>query len=148
MTRALELEPSNAMYHAICGYLLATVGEAQLGLERCRFALRLSPRDSREPFLCYMLGNALVANGDYEEAIEVMTRSRRYSEVDYIWIIIAFAHFRLGANHRAIACLQSIQKPRSMKLYAWSVTDRMWLGVPAETKVEFLKLFRHAGIGH
>ena len=59
---AVEIEPSNAMYHAIYGYLLAHSGDTKEGLERCLFAMRLSPVDARETFLSYMLGNAQIAN--------------------------------------------------------------------------------------
>ena len=144
--RAIALEPSNPMYQAICGYLQATVGNTQQGVDQCEYAMRLSPMDAREPFLCYMLGNAYVCNRQYERAIETMTRCRRFSEVDFIWIMIAFSHAQLGEPHRAVACLQSIKAPRPYRLYEWSVFERMWLTTARDEKARFLALFAQAGI--
>ncbi len=144
--RAIALEPSNPMYQAICGYLQATVGNTQQGVDQCEYAMRLSPMDAREPFLCYMLGNAYVCNRQYERAIETMTRCRRFSEVDFIWIMLAFAHSQLGEPHRAVACLQSIKAPRPYRLYEWSVYERMWLTTARDEKARFLALFDQAGI--
>ena len=144
--RAIALEPSNPMYQAICGYLQATIGNTQQGVDQCEYAMRLSPMDAREPFLCYMLGNAYVCNRQYERAIETMTRCRRFSEVDFIWIMIAFSHSQLGEPHRALACLQSIKTPRPYRLYEWSVYERMWLTTARDEKARFLALFHEAGI--
>ena len=146
MSRAVALEPSNAMYQAICGYVRASLGDTQAGVTQCEFAMRLSPKDSREPFLCYMLGTAYVCNRQYDNAIQTMTRCRRFSVVDFIWIMIAFSHSQLGEPDRAIACLQSIVTPRPYRLYEWSVYERLWTTTPREEKSRFLTLFKAAGI--
>ncbi|HSG89325.1 MAG TPA: hypothetical protein VLA56_08935 [Pseudomonadales bacterium] len=144
--RAAELEPSNPMYQAVTGYLLANLGQTAEGVEKCRLALRLSPRDSREPFLCYMLGAASIANAQYEYAIETMMRCRRFSEVDFIWLMIAFAHAQLGETDRALQSLRRIQHPRPYRFYRWAVLESLWLGLPRQDKDDFLKLMPLVGI--
>ena len=144
--RAEHLEPSNPMYQGVNGYLVANLGEAQRGVDQCLYATRLSPKDSREPFLCYMLGASYIANEQYELAIETMTRCRRFSEVDFIWLMIAYAHAQLGETARAVSSLQRIATPRSFNFYRFAVQDRLWNGLPSADKESFLGLFEAAGI--
>ena len=144
--RAVELEPSNPMYHGVAGYLVANLGDAQRGVDQCLHAMRLSPKDSREPFLCYMLGASYIANEQYELAIETMTRCRRFSEVDFIWLMIAYAHAQLGEVDRAIASLKRIETPRPYRFYRFAVQESLWLKLPPLDKQNFLRLFEHAGI--
>jgi tetratricopeptide (TPR) repeat protein len=143
--RAVELEPSNPMYQGVRGYLLANLGQAREGVECCLHAMRLSPKDAREPFLCYMLGAAYVANEQYELAIETMTRCRRFSEVDFIWLIIAFSHDQLGERDRALASLKRITAPRPYAFYRWALRESLWLGLPGNAKEAFLPLLETAG---
>lgn len=146
LERAVAIEPSNAMYQGVCGYLIANLGRAEEGLTRCRYAMRLSPLDSREPFLCYMLGNACIASGRYAEAIDVMARCRQFSEVDFIWIMMAFAYAQLGETRRAIGCLRQIERPRPYGFYRFAVMESLWLGLPEADKKAFLELLPQAGI--
>jgi predicted Zn-dependent protease len=146
LEKAVELEPSNAMYQGVYGYLLANLGRAEDGVERCLAAMRLSPRDSREPFLTYMLGAAYIANAQYELAIETMTRCRRFSEVDFIWVMIAFAHHQLGEDDRAITALKSIERPRPYRFYRYALTESLWMELPRADKDAFLPLFAVAGL--
>lgn len=146
LQRAVELEPSNAMYQGVSGYLLANLGHSRAGLERCRHAMRLSPRDAREPFLCYMLGSACIAAGHYEEAIEVMARCRRFSEVDFIWIMMGFAYAQLGDQRRALGCLRQIREPRPYRFYCYAIMETLWLGLPVADKERYLALFLQAGL--
>ena len=140
--RAVQLEPSNAMYRGVAGYLVANLGDAQAGVDQCELATRLSPKDSREPFLCYMLGSAYIANEQYELAIETMMRCRRFSDVDFIWLFIAYARAQLGEIERAIAALRS----RRYRFYRFALHRSLWLGLPAQDKDSFLRLFELAGI--
>lgn len=144
--RAVLLEPSNPMYQGVNGYLVANLGEAQRGVDQCLYATRLSPKDSREPFLCYMLGAAYIANEQYELAIETMTRCRRFSDVDFIWLMIAYAHAQLGDAERAVGSLRRIDGPRSYAFYRFAVLDRLWLELPKQDKENFLGLFEQAEI--
>ena len=146
LERAVQIEPSNAMYQGVCGYLIANLGRSAEGLDRCRYAMRLSPKDSREPFLCYMLGNACIASGRYEEAIEVMARCRRFSEVDFIWIMMGFAYAQLGKQRRALGCLRQIKHPRPYRFYRFAVMQSLWLGLPTAAKEAYLALLPQAGI--
>lgn len=146
ITRAVELEPSNPMYQAVYGYLLASLGDPEAGVEKCRYAMRLSPKDSREPFLCYMLGAAYLANGQYELAIETMTRARRFSEVDFIWLMVAFAHAQLGETDRALTSLRRIEQPRPFGFYRWAIMESFWLTLSKQDKEAFLELLPKAGI--
>lgn len=146
LQRAVELEPSNAMYQGVYGYLLANLGQAEQGLERCRYAMRLSPKDAREPFLCYMLGNAYISSGLYREAIDVMSRCRRFSEVDFIWVMMGFAYAQLGDRRRAIGCLRQIREPRPYRFYRYGILATLWLGLPVADKENYLALFPQAGL--
>ena len=147
VTRAVELEPSNPMYRGVRGYLMANLGDAQGGVDECEYATRLSPKDSREPFLCYMLGASYIANEQYELAIETMTRCRRFSEVDFIWLMIAYAHTQLGEDDRAVAALKRIEAPRPYRFYRFAVERSFWQGRPLHEKQAFLELLPAAGIG-
>jgi TolB-like protein len=145
---AVDQEPSNAMYHGVLGYLLSHVGRTREGLDRCLYAMRLSPRDSREPFLCYMLGNAFIAAGEYQRGIESFNRCLRFSEVDFVWVMLGYGHHCLGDLNRARDCLLRIEKPRSRSFYEWSLRNRLWLSHPDELKLPFIPfltehLFRH-----
>ena len=144
--RAVQLEPSNAMYQGVAGYLVANLGDAQEGVDQCVLATRLSPKDSREPFLCYMLGAAYIANEQYELAIEMMMRCRRFSDVDFIWLFIAYARAQLGEIDHAIAALRSIEAPRPYRFYRFALHKSLWLGLPPQDKDNFLRLFEPAGI--
>jgi len=135
---AVDQEPSNAMYHGILGYLLAHVGRTREGLDRCLYAMRLSPRDSREPFLCYMLGNACIAAGEYQRGIESFNRCLRFSEVDFVWLMLAYGHHCLGDFKRARESLARIEEPRSRSFYEWSLRHRLWQSHPDELKLPFI----------
>ena len=149
VSAAVEQEPSNAMYHAILGYLLAHVGRTREGVDRCLYAMRLSPRDSREPFLSYMLGNAYIADHDYQRGIDTFLRCLRFSEVDFVWIMLAYGHFRLNDLARVRECLGRIDRPRSRAFYEWSLLNRLWLSHPEADKQPFIDLLReHLGVVH
>ena len=135
---AVDQEPSNAMYHGVLGYLLAHVGRTREGLDRCQYAMRLSTKDSREPFLCYMLGNAYLAEGEYQRGIESFTRCLRFSEADFVWVMVAYGHFCLHDLSRARECLARIDEPRSRAFYEWSVRHRLWLSHPEEQREAFV----------
>jgi adenylate cyclase len=140
VSKAVDLEPSNPLYRAVRGYLVANLGDAKAGLEECLRAMRLSPKDSREPFICYMLGNAYIADGQYDLAIDTMTRCRQFSVVDFIWIMLAFSHMQLGDTQSAMECLSSIENPRPLQFYKWSIRERLWLTVPSADKERFLAM--------
>jgi hypothetical protein len=93
-----------------------------------------------------MLGAAYVANGQHELAIETMTRARRFSEVDFIWLMIAFAHAQLGETDRALASLRRIEQPRPFRFYRWALMESLWLALPRQDKEAFLELLPKAGI--
>ena len=137
---AVEQEPSNAMYHAILGYLFAHVGRTREGVDRCLYAMRLSPKDSREPFLSYMLGNAYIADRDYQKGIDTFSRCLRFSEVDFIWMMVAYGHFKLNDLNRARECLRRIERPRSQSFYNWSLLNRLWLSHSESEKQRFVDL--------
>ncbi len=137
---AVEQEPSNAMYHAILGYLFAHVGRTREGVDRCLYAMRLSPKDSREPFLSYMLGNAYIADRDYQKGIDTFSRCLRFSEVDFIWIMLAYGHFKLNDLNRTRECLRRIEQPRSQSFYDWSLLNRLWLSHSDAEKQPFVDL--------
>jgi len=136
---AVDQEPSNPMYHGILGYLPAHVGRIREGLDRCLYAMRLSPRDSREPLLCYMLGNAYIAAGEYQRGIESFNRCPRFSEVDFVWLMVAYGHHCLGDFRRARESLSRIETPRSRSFYEGSLRYRLWLSHPDELKLPFIK---------
>ena len=140
MKKAVDCEPSNAMYHAILGYLLGHAGDTQKGLERARYAMRLSPNDARQPFLCYMLGNALIADGQYQEAIDTFAQTTQFSEVDFVWLFMAYAYFRNGDLDKSLVAVQRIDKPRPKEFYRNALINRMWLGHAVKFKDEFLTL--------
>ena len=137
---AVEQEPSNPMYQAILGYLQAHCGEATQGVKRCLHAMRLSPRDSREPFLCYMLGSAYLADRRYDEAVEVMNLCARFSEVDFVWLMLAYAHERCGRERELQMCLKHIASAGRVPLMRWSLKHRMWTGHSLEEKQPLLDL--------
>jgi predicted Zn-dependent protease len=131
---AAGLEPSNPMYQAILGYLLAHTGDTNAGLKRCHYAMRLSPRDSREPFLCYMLGSAHIAAREYAQAVQVMRRCARFSQVDFVWLMLAYAYERLGNRKELRASLAHVANGGRLSLMQWSMNNSLWLGHTQEEK--------------
>jgi TolB-like protein len=148
VTRAVELEPSNVIYQASCGYIQAMTGEATAGINRCRSAIEISPKDAKEPFICYMLSSTLIANGEFEEAIEVMSRSRMFTSVDWVWIMTGFAYFKLGDEDAAIRSLKQTVTvgARTLGFYRWSIVNRLWPQYTEAEKELYLALFPGAGI--
>ena len=140
LKEAVAFEPSNPMYHAIYGYLLAHSGAAEEGLERCRYAMKLSPVDASETFLCYMLGNAQIATRDFEAAINTMRQCVLIDEVDFVWLMIAYAHFGLGQITQCRQCLEQIKQPRPLKFYLWAVNNRLWMGHSEADKAPFAEI--------
>ncbi len=137
---AANLEPSNPMYQAILGYLLAHLGDTAEGLKRCQYAMRLSPRDSREPFLCYMLGSAHIAAREYEQAVQVMRRSARFSQVDFVWLMLAYAYEHLGNRRELYASLQHVAEGGRVSLMQWSMKNNLWLGHTLAEKAGMMEL--------
>lgn len=145
LREAVVLEPSNAMYHGVYGYLLAHTGQVTEGLSRCRYAMRLSPVDARETFLSYMLGNAQIAGRDYEAAIQTMRQCLLFDEVDFVWLMIAYAHMGLGQDEHCRQCLAQIEAPRPLEFYLWAVEHQLWLGHSATDKAPFLAAVKQWG---
>jgi len=148
LEHAVKLEPSNVVYQSSLGYLEAMTGSAEKGLDRCRFAIDISPKDAREPFICYMLSNAMIANGHYEDAISTMARSRMFSTVDWVWVMTGFAHFMLGDEQSAKGALREVIKvgKRSFAFYNYAIKRRLWPQVSDEDKDCYLALFPQMGI--
>lgn len=148
LEHAVKLEPSNVVYQSSLGYLEAMTGSAEKGLDCCRFAIDISPKDAKEPFICYMLSNAMIANGQYEDAISTMTRSRMFSTVDWVWVMTGFAHHMLGDEQSAKGVLREAIKvgKRSFAFYAYSIKQRLWPQVNEEDKDCYLALFPQMGI--
>jgi len=144
--RAVDLEPSNAMYRAGCGYLKANIGMAAEGVADCLEAIRLAPLDAREPFLSHMLAGAYLTNREYEKVLDALTACRRHADVDVIGLQAAFAHFELGDRAAALEDLRRISRPRSHRFYTFSITRKVWANVPMPTKKAFLELLTEAGI--
>lgn len=138
---AVDQEPSNPMYHGVLGYLLAHVGRTREGVDRCQYAMRLSPKDSREPYLCYMLGNAYIAAGEYQRGIESFTRCLRFSEVDFVWLMVAYGHYCMHDLSRSRECIARIDEPRSRAFYEWSLRNRLWLSHPESQREAFSTFF-------
>ncbi|MFK7914804.1 MAG: hypothetical protein AB8B93_12885 [Pseudomonadales bacterium] len=145
LKEAVAVEPSNAMYHAIYGYLLAHVGQVKQGLEQCRYAMRLSPVDARETFLNYMLGSAQIAARDFEAAINTMKQCLLFDEVDFVWLMIAYAHLGLGQPMESRQCLAQIKSPRPLEFYLWAVEHHLWMGHERAEKEPFLDTIRAWG---
>lgn len=70
MQRAVELDPSNAQAHAALGAALLRIGDAE-GINKIRYGMRISPRDSRLGVWGTMLARGLLSMGKVSEAIEV-----------------------------------------------------------------------------
>ena len=148
LSRAVDLEPSNVVYQASLGYLEAMTGSAAAGVSRCKMAIELSPMDAREPFICYTLSNAMIADGDYEAALTTMARSQLFSSVDWNWIMGGFAEMQLGNKDAALQSLKQAVKvgARSFNFYQMSIIHKLWPQAPTEDKEAFLGLFAEAGI--
>jgi TolB-like protein len=148
LEHAVKLEPSNVVYQSSLGYLEAMTGSAEKGLDRCRFAIDISPKDAKEPFICYMLSNAMISNGHYKDAISTMARSRMFSTVDWVWVMTGFAHFMLGDEQSAKESLREAIKvgKRSFSFYSYSIKQRLWPQVNEADKDSYLALFPQMGI--
>jgi TolB-like protein len=148
MQRAVELEPSNVIYQTCLGYLEAMTGDAKAGVERCHKAIEISPKDAKEPFITYMLSNSLIANGEFEEAIETMNNSRLFASVDWFWIMTSFAYMQLNKKAEALHSLKQLvqQGKPTQSLYDWAIKERLWPQFSDTVKKDYLSLFTDAGI--
>jgi len=54
--------------------------------------------------------------------------------------MLAFSHVQLGDTQSAMECLRSIENPRPLQFYKWSIRERLWLKVPAADKERFLAM--------
>lgn len=148
VSSAAEREPSNSMYQCVKGFLLAMCGYADEGVNTCLYGMRLSPKDSREPFMCYMLGNCHIAAGNYAAAISALKRSVRFSQSDWAFLNLAFAQMQSGSETDARATLMKALEfgTRPIKYYEYALQRKLWPQISSSAKEKFLGLCRSVGL--
>jgi TolB-like protein/Flp pilus assembly protein TadD len=78
LRRALELDPNSAFAYYVDGWLRMHAGEPDIALERCAWALRLSPRDPLAAAAAMSTsGLALILAGRFDEAVDWGDRAVR-----------------------------------------------------------------------
>jgi Flp pilus assembly protein TadD len=72
---AIEINPSNAAAYANAGHMLVRMGRLDEGLDHIRYAIRLSPQDPALASWQVFGGEAEIARGNDDAAIESLTRA-------------------------------------------------------------------------
>jgi tetratricopeptide (TPR) repeat protein len=75
LTRAVELDPSNAQAYVALGAAQCVSGESETGIENMRYGIRISPRDRRLGFWGWALGSFLLRASRPIEALQEARRS-------------------------------------------------------------------------
>jgi tetratricopeptide (TPR) repeat protein len=73
--KAIEINPSHATAYANAGHMLVRMGRLDEGLDHIRYAVRLSPKDPALASWQVFGGEAEIARGNDNAAIEWLTRA-------------------------------------------------------------------------
>ncbi|SEC69440.1 adenylate cyclase [Rhizobiales bacterium GAS188] len=114
LERAIENDPSNAQAWVALGTSLCFLEKSgDVGLEKLRHGMRLSPRDHRLGFWGTFYALALARHRRLTEAHEeVRAACRRDPQFYVARIVLAFTAAGLGSKEEAIAALREAQRLR------------------------------------
>jgi adenylate cyclase len=114
LERAIENDPSNAQAWVALGSSLCFLEKsADVGLEKLRHGMRLSPRDHRLGFWGTFYALALARHRRLTEAHEEIRAACRRDPQFYVArIVLAFTAAGLGGKEEAIAALREAQRLR------------------------------------
>jgi adenylate cyclase len=114
LERAIENDPSNAQAWVALGSSLCFLEKsADVGLEKLRHGMRLSPRDHRLGFWGTFYALALARHGRLTEAHEEVRAACRRDPHFYVArIVSAFTAAGLGGKEEAIAALREARRLR------------------------------------
>ncbi|MGD0190290.1 MAG: TIR domain-containing protein [Rhizomicrobium sp.] len=114
LERAIENDPSNAQAWVALGSSLCFFEKsADVGLEKLRHGMRLSPRDHRLGFWGTFYALALARHRRLREAHEeIRTACRRDPQFYVARIVLAFTAVGLGSKEEAIAALREARRLR------------------------------------
>jgi adenylate cyclase len=114
LERAIENDPSNAQAWVALGTSLCFLEKmGDLGLEKLRHGMRLSPRDHRLGFWGTFYALALARNRRLIEAHEeVQAACRRDPQFYVARIVLALTAASLGSKEEAIAALREARRLR------------------------------------
>ena len=112
MRRAVELDPSNAQAYAALGAALLRIGDAD-GINKLRYGIRISPKDSRLAVWGTMLARGLLSMGDVDEAIEVANYACRCDDkIFFPRLVLAVAQNTADNKEAARAALNDARRIR------------------------------------
>ncbi len=115
LQRALELNPSNSQAYVAMGAAQAMTRELDVGIERMRYGMKLSPRDRRLGFWGWLLGNYLLRAGRCDEAMhEAQVSSRADPRLHLPYVLQAACLDHLGDSQEAIAALRTARQSRNL----------------------------------
>ena len=114
LERAIENDPSNAQAWVALGTSLCFLEKSgDVGLEKLRHGMRLSPRDHRLGFWGTFYALALARHRRLTEAHEeIRAACRRDSQFYVARIVLAFTAAGLGSKEEAIAALREARRLR------------------------------------
>lgn len=106
LLRALEIDPSNAQAHVALGASWVLTGQLDVGIERMRYGMKISPRDRRLGFWGWALGTFLLRADQPDEALaEARLSSRRDPRFSLPRVLEAAILDRQGKAEEASAAL-------------------------------------------
>src|SRR5207245_2513624 len=105
---AIRLKPDLGEAHANLAQILATSADLRLrdlkqAILLAKKAIELKPRRENEAACWYILGVALYRNGDYQAAIEALSRSTNLPDrgKSFNYLFLAMTHRQLGEQEQA-----------------------------------------------
>ena len=115
LKRSLEIDPSNAQAHVALGATHALLGQLDVGIERMRYGMRISPRDRRLGFWGWALAGFLLRAGRAEESLqEARTSAGRDSRLHLARVLEAAALQSLGRSDEARDALAAARRIRAV----------------------------------
>lgn len=113
LTRALEIDPSNAQAHVAYGASCVLSGQTEKGIESMRYGIRISPRDRRLGFWVWVLGAFLLrANLPEQALVEARTSASRDATLHLAHVLESATLLALREPDSARVALQAAMRIR------------------------------------
>jgi TolB-like protein len=132
--KAIRLNPNDADAHAMFGDFLAMEGKPEQAIDAINEGLRLNPRPGG--WYYWLLGQALVQLGRYEEAVEALNREETYRSNSRR--VLAVALSKLGRSEEAST------EARLFMATAPGARTRFWIETRPFRRPEDLKFWADA----
>lgn len=137
---ALRLNPNNADAYADAAYFYVIVGKREKAVEAASKAMRLNPRPPG--WYYWITGTALVASGQYENAVAILRREETYRSASRRMLATALALLGRSSEAHAEAKL-FLATSSHWRISSWVVTQPF---KTTEDAAFWIEAFRLAGL--